>query len=116
MEPKQKGSFEQENRICKPSILWLPAVTLPETNTPENGWLEYDRFLLGPRLFSGAMLGLGSVSNTQKSTLIRSGDPMVGYWLRIDCLVEPILQGGPLPVISRVITPLVGVITPVTSL
>ena len=32
--------------------------TLPETNseflTPENGWLEYDRFLLGPGLFLGA--------------------------------------------------------------
>ena len=31
--------------------------TLPETNShfaPENGWLEYDRFLLGPGLFSGA--------------------------------------------------------------
>ena len=31
--------------------------TLPETNmAPENGWLEYDRFLLGPGLFSGANL------------------------------------------------------------
>ncbi len=30
--------------------------TLPETNiAPENGWLEYDCFLLGPGLFSGAM-------------------------------------------------------------
>ena len=29
--------------------------TLPETNmAPKNGWLEYDRFLLGPGLFSGA--------------------------------------------------------------
>ena len=29
--------------------------TLPETNiAPENGWLEDDRFLLGPGLFSGA--------------------------------------------------------------
>ena len=26
--------------------------TLPETNiAPENGWLEYDHFLLGPSLF-----------------------------------------------------------------
>ena len=24
---------------------------------PENGWLEYDRFLLGPGLFSGASVG-----------------------------------------------------------
>ena len=32
-------------------------VTLPETNifAPTNGWLEYDPFLLGPGLFSGAM-------------------------------------------------------------
>ena len=31
------------------------SITLPETNiAPENGWLEYDRFLLGPGLFSGA--------------------------------------------------------------
>ena len=29
--------------------------TLPETNiAPENGWLGYNRFLLGPSLFSGA--------------------------------------------------------------
>ena len=35
-------------------------INLPETNidnmfAPENGWLEYDRFLLGPGLFSGCM-------------------------------------------------------------
>ena len=31
------------------------SITLRETNiAPENGWLEYDRFLLGPGLFSGA--------------------------------------------------------------
>ena len=30
--------------------------TLPETNiAPENGWLEYDPFLLGFGLFSGAV-------------------------------------------------------------
>ncbi len=37
--------------------------TLPETNSilaPENGWLEDDRFLLGPGLFSGANLLLVS--------------------------------------------------------
>ena len=32
-------------------------VTLPETDIePENGWLEYDRFLLGPGLFSVLLL------------------------------------------------------------
>ena len=31
---------------------------------PENGWLEYDRFLVGPGLFSGAMLVSGSVITT----------------------------------------------------
>ena len=43
--------------------------TLPETNsefTPENGWLEYDRFLLGPGLFSGAMLVSGRVNQVGK--------------------------------------------------
>ena len=37
--------------------------TLPETKifAPENGWLEYDCFLLGPGLLSGAMLALGRV-------------------------------------------------------
>ena len=38
-------------------MFFLGDCTLPETNsefTPENGWLEYDRFLLGPGLFSGA--------------------------------------------------------------
>ena len=36
----------------------LISITLPETNSilaTENGWLEYDRFLLGAKgLFSGA--------------------------------------------------------------
>ena len=52
-------------------FLWIPtypvgtvsAITLPETSifAPENGWLEYDRFLLGRLgLFSGDMLYLGS--------------------------------------------------------
>ena len=40
-------------------------LTLPETNifAPENGWLEYDPFLLGFGLFSGvnSLLVLGSV-------------------------------------------------------
>ena len=31
---------------------WHPKSSL--TIAPENGWLEYDRFLLGPGLFSGA--------------------------------------------------------------
>ena len=51
--------------------VWM-TLTLPETKpaslTPENGWLEYDRFLLGPGLFSGAMLVSGRVvgiSNTK---------------------------------------------------
>ena len=35
----------------------MRSFTLPETNSqfaPENGWLEYDSFLLGFGLFSGA--------------------------------------------------------------
>ena len=41
--------------------------TLPETNifAPENGWLEYDCFLLGFGLFSGAMLVSGSVCSPE---------------------------------------------------
>ena len=34
-------------------------ITLTETNiSPENGWLEYDPFLLGPGLFSGGKLAV----------------------------------------------------------
>ena len=33
---------------------FFPLIALPKTKiAPENGWLEYDRFLLGPGLFSG---------------------------------------------------------------
>ena len=41
--------------ILKPGIILLP--TLRETNSlhPKMGWLEYDRFLLGPGQFSGAL-------------------------------------------------------------
>ena len=47
--------------------------TLPEINifAPENGWLEYDRFLLGPGLFSGANL------------LLVSGRGILGYSFRM---------------------------------
>ena len=41
--------------VKKKRCLTLPIFTLPETNmAPKNGWLEYDRLLLGPGLFSGA--------------------------------------------------------------
>ena len=45
-------------RHSKKFFSFLDSVTLPETNsefTPENGWLEDDRFLLGFGLFSGAL-------------------------------------------------------------
>ena len=37
-------------------------LTLPETNifAPENGWLEYDPFLLGKLLVSGSVCSPGS--------------------------------------------------------
>ena len=41
----------------------LPS-TLPETNSkfaPKNGWLEYDRFLLGWPIFRGKLLVSGRV-------------------------------------------------------
>ena len=42
-------------KIYPQTKTFFKIVTLPETNiAPENGWLEYDRFLLGPGLFSGA--------------------------------------------------------------
>ena len=39
----------------------VPSLKLT-ANAPENGWLEYDRFLLGPGLFSGDMLVSGRVA------------------------------------------------------
>ena len=47
--------------------------TPPETKsefTPENGWLEYKPFLLGPGLFSGAMLVSGRVNDFESSRLV----------------------------------------------
>ena len=53
-------------------------ITLPETNiAPENGWLEYDCFLVGPGPFSGVnlLLVLGSVNNQDDSwKVMDSGD------------------------------------------
>ncbi len=52
--------------------------TVLETNifTPEHGWLEYDRFLLGPGLFSGAfVLVLGSVIIQQRKATSCQGPP-----------------------------------------
>ena len=43
-------------------LLVIPSLKL--TFCSENGCLEYDRFLLGPDLFSGAIVVLGSVSLT----------------------------------------------------
>ena len=39
----------------------LPSLKL-RVKAPENGWLEYDCFLLGPGLFSGSLLVSGSVT------------------------------------------------------
>lgn len=46
-------------------IYWVYPITIPEINSssPENGWLEYDRFLLGVRpIFRGEVLVFGSVA------------------------------------------------------
>ena len=41
----------------------IPPSTLPETNiAPENGWLEYDRFLLGWPILRGELLVSGRVN------------------------------------------------------
>ena len=44
----------------------VTVATLPETNifAPENGWLEYDRFLLGWVIFRGELLVSGRVNNS----------------------------------------------------
>ena len=57
----------QEGRKENGAILSINLVfvrfTLPKTNiAPENGWLEYDRFLLGWPTFRGELLVSGSVS------------------------------------------------------
>ena len=40
----------------------MKALTLPETNiAPENGWLEYDPFLLGRPIFRGELFVSGRV-------------------------------------------------------
>ena len=39
-------------------------IILPETNiAPENGWLEYDPFLLGSSIFRGELLVSGRVGD-----------------------------------------------------
>ena len=41
---------------CTP-FLSIGIYTLPETNiTAENGWLEYDPFLLGSSIFKGVLV------------------------------------------------------------
>ena len=48
--PKGKDSLPTSNHHFSEAF----AVTLPETNiAPKNGWLEYDRFLLGRLIFRG---------------------------------------------------------------
>ena len=50
-----------------PKETWPP--TLPETNiASENGWLEYDRFLLGWPIFRDKLLVSGRVSVQKKMT------------------------------------------------
>ena len=56
----------------------LTRFTLPETNSkfaPENGWLEYDRFLLGWPTFRGELLVLGRVPCT-RSWRVQTITPM----------------------------------------
>ena len=47
-------------------VVGSPRRTLPETNVlaPENGWLEYDRFLLENPIFRGELLVLRSVNQS----------------------------------------------------
>ena len=51
-------------------VSWLAKSTLPETIifAPENGWLEYHRFLFGWPIFRGKLLVSGGVSQSSKCT------------------------------------------------
>ena len=76
------SEIEAPNR--KP-LNFLSLYTLPEINiAPENGWLEYDRFLFGMAYFQGRTVsfreGLSLVWNSL--TLLISGWVTVGWWFR----------------------------------
>ena len=53
--------FSVINKVV--AISFQKGLTLPETNifAPKNGWLEDDPFLLGPGLFSGAMVSFTEI-------------------------------------------------------
>ena len=57
----ETNSLHQLRLVVYPIIyrvLYIPGACLgflPSTVSPGNGWLEHDRFLLGPGLFSGAI-------------------------------------------------------------
>ena len=48
-----EGPVGFRNLRISMELVYLPSLKLT-ANAPENGWLEYDCFLLGPGLFSGA--------------------------------------------------------------
>ena len=56
-----KGDKHQRLIDVLGSCLLLSSITLPESNTPENGWLEDDCFRLGPGKFSGTVIDLQGV-------------------------------------------------------
>ena len=82
--PRKRDSLEAENLSCKTSskdllfgvqnVSFLEC-TLPETNifAPENGWLEYDRFLFGMAYFQGRTVSFRECIFT--SSMAVSGSP-----------------------------------------
>ena len=60
-------------------IYLLPSLKLT-AKTPENGWLEDDRFLLGPGLFSGAMLVSGKIITEKNRVWLP-----VPFWVHCKC-------------------------------
>ena len=69
---------------------------LPETNiAPENGWLEYDRFLLGWPIFRCELLVSGSVSHYLRSGFNKTIQTVVGNGISEPSTVFVGIQGTP---------------------
>ena len=69
METQQRKPWQENHDMTWPSI------TQPETNiSPENGWLEYDRFLLGLPIFRGERLVFRGVYTSNE--LKKNVDPV----------------------------------------
>ena len=73
-------ALETPRKLLNLMNLWIPSLKLTYQVAPENGWLEYDRFLLGPGPFSGAMLVSGRVG------LLMLGKKTCKFWYIVNKL------------------------------